>query len=657
MENRLAVLEIQFQALQSNIDELAHPAFRDKLAKMEACHGKNCERLKEVGQGHQQVLRVLELAGNEQQSFKKQTTRRFDDATADAQNIMSQLRTLMGMLETVASSPGSRSNRAPGTAAATGAARNSTGNGGSGNAAIERQVQDLQAKLERAGKNAERAVVQLEKAQARNQAFEDRIRELTAERDEALERGKGSSSELEQLNAHWKREFAELQGANAEIQSIMRSELEAEQLRRRNIFELYQGLKGSIRVMCRIRPAPSGVPTQDLVDFGAPESGEHSSAWGRMNLVCPRKKYDGTLIEEVKRFDFERIFGQEDVNDDVFNEISDLAQCALYGQKVCIFAYGQSGSGKTFTMSSDDGVIPRTFQLLFEAKKGASAGETYRIEMSAVEIYLNDVHDLLHADSGPDERPCAGKLCRLKVPMDQVQLHQIDAWEGASALLESASRTRSAGVTNLNEHSSRSHLIVTVKITRKTALANGKARESSGILNLIDLAGSERAGAAGTEGQQLSEGIAINKSLTSLNLAITALGQGKTPSYDSALTKALRPCLREGCRTLMFVMVSPMKKDLSVTVQTLEKGQEATKAKLASVKRERDGAKPPQQPAAANESPAARPSRIPKAGDKAAAEAESPKLRRDPRSGDKSTPSPDARKAAPRPSPADRRGK
>ncbi|KAI0176118.1 P-loop containing nucleoside triphosphate hydrolase protein [Hypoxylon sp. FL1284] len=417
-------------------------------------------------------------------------------------------------------------------------------------------------------------------ADIESENFKSQIKELEIRLKQSEDERKQTQSLFEDAHAdlqQWKAEFDKATAAHKDIEMLLKDKIESERTINRNLFKKVQDMKGSIRVMCRIRPAPDAAE-DELVNFGPRERGEFSDAWGKIRIPTERKTAMGTIVNETKSFSFERIFGPEETNNDIFDEISDLVQYALDGQKVGIFAYGQTGSGKTYTLShkdlqdgTSDGIIPRTLASIFEAAGAASDRYKYAISLSVLEIYTNNIYDLLQA---PVDHQ------KVETRLDQATIVPLNSLSAAEELIDDAIQIRTSSSTEKNVNSSRSHLILTFRVTQESRAEAGHIVE--GQLKLVDLAGSERSAATGLEGQQLQEGILINRSLLSLNKAITALGQGAAVAYDTALTRALRPCLSHDSKTLMFVMVSPFKRDLVVSLQTLDKGQEATKAKLAS---------------------------------------------------------------------------
>lgn len=446
----------------------------------------------------------------------------------------------------------------------------------------------LKEKLSESQKEAKKAIWTSE-------VFERRLKKVTQERDNAKAQIAAHDKADEEATARWTAQVedlnTQLEQTQAKLENTIHELNETEQElleekertqraeeRRRVLFDEVQEVKGNIRVMCRVRPAPEDTPEEELLDFGEPEPGEFNDEWGRLTLHTTRKAALGD-VKEARKFEFERVFGQDATNDDVFGEISELVQSAMYGKKVTCFCYGQTGSGKTHTMMGtpdDRGIIPKTIQMLFDAADEQVYTFAHTIKISVIEIYQDTIHDLL-------QYPLGGQKVVVRNRNQAVQTVIANVSE-ATDLLSQASQYRATASTNMNEQSSRSHLIITFQITRGPGL-NLDGPTITGTLNLIDLAGSERTASGGATGTQMREGVAINSDLLGLNKVITALAAGTHVTYDSALTKTLRDSLSEGCRALMFVMVSPFSRDQTQTVQTLDKGAEATKAKINSLGR------------------------------------------------------------------------
>ncbi|ROV88638.1 hypothetical protein VMCG_10310 [Cytospora schulzeri] len=347
-----------------------------------------------------------------------------------------------------------------------------------------------------------------------------------------------------------------------------RQKLIKEETERRALFNKYQELKGNIRVMCRVRPVlDSSEGTEAELDF--PD--EKTSA--QIQVKGPEEKNSlGKVSTKAYPFEFDRVFTPQVHNEEIFGEISQLVQSALDGYNVCIFCYGQTGSGKTYTMSSPDGMIPRATKMIYETVHQLKEKSwTYTMEGSFVEVYNEELHDLLTS-----AKEAEGKK-KLEVRHDEVRrtttvlncksviLESVDTVE---VMLNQAQNNRSVAATKANERSSRSHSVFILKLIGENS-ATGERCE--GTLNLVDLAGSERLKHSGAEGDRMRETQNINKSLTCLGNVIDALGRGNghVPYRDSQLTWLLRNSLGGNSKTLMFVMVSPLEAHLKETLTSL----------------------------------------------------------------------------------------
>jgi kinesin family protein C1 len=270
-------------------------------------------------------------------------------------------------------------------------------------------------------------------------------------------------------------------------------------------------------------------------------------------------------IQNKETFRFDRVFNIDDSQEVIYEEISQLVRSALDGYKVCIFAYGQTGSGKTFTMQGDrerPGIIPRSVTQIFEEKKELEkSGWKITLEVSYLEIYVDQVRDLLLNNSN-NVISQNSKIGNAFTPI-------INNIEDMNNLIETATKKRVVAETLCNDRSSRSHLIFQLKINAKNAELKV---ERNGALNLIDLAGSERISKSKVEDERLKESIAINKSLSNLKTVITALvnSTGHVPYRSSVLTTILQPHLGGDSKTLMFVNISPLVSNLGETTNSLK---------------------------------------------------------------------------------------
>ncbi|KAK9267120.1 hypothetical protein L1049_009539 [Liquidambar formosana] len=370
-----------------------------------------------------------------------------------------------------------------------------------------------------------------------------------------------SASETRAEFEEQKRIVRELQDrlADAELQIS-----EGEKLRKK-LHNTILELKGNIRVFCRVRPLlrDDGAGTETTV-ISYPTSTE---ALGRgIDLIQRGQKYP---------FTFDKVFTHEASQQDVFIEISQLVQSALDGYKVCIFAYGQTGSGKTYTMMGrpeapeQKGLIPRSLEQIFQISQSLSAqGWKYKMQASMLEIYNETIRDLLtiNRSSGLDmtriENAAPGKQYSIKhdangnTYVSDLTIVDVCSIKEISSLLHQAAQSRSVGKTQMNEQSSRSHFVFTLRIS---GVNESTEQQVQGVLNLIDLAGSERLSKSESTGDRLKETQAINKSLSSLSDVIFALAKkdDHVPFRNSKLTYLLQPCLGGDSKTLMFVNISP----------------------------------------------------------------------------------------------------
>ncbi|KAF3325640.1 kinesin-5 isoform X2 [Carex littledalei] len=333
---------------------------------------------------------------------------------------------------------------------------------------------------------------------------------------------------------------------------------EGEALRKR-LHNTILELKGNIRVFCRVRPFITDGNVYDGSAISFPTS---TDLVGRgIDLANQTQKYS---------FAFDRVFGPDSSQQDVFVEISQLVQSALDGYKVCIFAYGQTGSGKTYTMmgrqssEGEKGMIPRSLHQIFKTTRAlTSEGWEYCIQASMLEIYNETIRDLLlPGRPGVGPEASNGKQYNIKhdangnTIVSDLTIEDVHSQEDVDRILRQAEQSRSVGRTQMNEQSSRSHCVFTLRISG----VNKKTEQQvQGVLNLIDLAGSERLAKSGATGDRLKETQAINKSLSALSDVIFSLAKKEdhVPFRNSKLTYLLQPCLGGDSKTLMFVNVSP----------------------------------------------------------------------------------------------------
>ncbi|KAH7549327.1 hypothetical protein JRO89_XS13G0015100 [Xanthoceras sorbifolium] len=395
----------------------------------------------------------------------------------------------------------------------------------------------------------------------------------------------------------------------------------------RKLFNEVQDLKGNIRVYCRIRPFLRGqTKKQSTVEYIG-ENGELIVA----NPAKPGK-------EGQRMFKFNRVFGPASTQADVFSDTKPLIRSVLDGYNVCIFAYGQTGSGKTHTMSGPDGaseedwgVNYRALNDLFTISQNRRTSITYEVGVQMVEIYNEQVRDLLTSDGSQKKYPFRLDICDLinilcviqscviylieecsflileqfffldlhtlgimstsqpnGLAVPDATMQPVRATSDVVELMDVGLKNRAKGSTALNERSSRSHSVVTIHVRGKD-LKTGVPLH--GNLHLVDLAGSERVDRSEVTGDRLKEAQHINKSLSALGDVIFALAQKSThvPYRNSKLTQVLQSSLGGQAKTLMFVQLNPDSNSFSESLSTLKFAERVSGVELGAAKSSKEG--------------------------------------------------------------------
>ncbi|XP_029676344.1 kinesin-like protein unc-104 isoform X11 [Formica exsecta] len=295
--------------------------------------------------------------------------------------------------------------------------------------------------------------------------------------------------------------------------------------------------------------------------------------------------------EAVKSFNYDYSYFSMDPNDDnyssqlmVYKDIGEeMLEHAFEGYNVCIFAYGQTGAGKSYTMmgkqeDGQEGIIPQICKDLFR-KISYTSNERlkYSVEVSYMEIYCERVRDLLNPKNRGNlrvrEHPLYGPY------VEDLSKLAVLSYEDIHDLIDEGNKARTVAATNMNETSSRSHAVFTIFFTQQQQdCATGLMTEKVSKISLVDLAGSERADSTGAKGTRLKEGANINKSLTTLGKVISALAEIATkkkkkadfiPYRDSVLTWLLRENLGGNSKTAMIAAISPADINYDETLSTL----------------------------------------------------------------------------------------
>ncbi|CAL0321001.1 unnamed protein product [Lupinus luteus] len=319
-------------------------------------------------------------------------------------------------------------------------------------------------------------------------------------------------------------------------------------------------IKGSITVFCRIRP---------LVLTEKRRISEPVSAGSERVRV----KYGGRR----KDFEFDKVFNEAASQESIFVEVEPILRSAMDGHNVCVFAYGQTGTGKTFTMDGTNehpGIIPRALEHLFH--QAGTDNSSYTFSMSMLEVYMGNLRDLL----APRQKCRAYEpmtKCNLNIQTDPKGLIEIEGltevqvsdYAIAKWWYNKGRRFRSTSWTNVNEASSRSHCLTRINIFR-----HGDASEAISQISrlwMVDLGGSERLLKTGAKGLTLDEGRAINLSLSALADVIAALKRRRchVPYRNNKLTQILKDSLGDGSKVLMLVHIRPSEEDVCETITSL----------------------------------------------------------------------------------------
>ncbi|XP_056240817.1 kinesin-like protein KIF1B isoform X14 [Seriola aureovittata] len=310
--------------------------------------------------------------------------------------------------------------------------------------------------------------------------------------------------------------------------------------------------------------------------------------------------------EPAKTFSFDYSYWSHTTPEDpsfasqnlVYNDIGkEMLQHAFEGYNVCIFAYGQTGAGKSYTMmgkqeEGQEGIIPMLCEDLFEKINEDCNKEelSYSVEVSYMEIYCERVRDLLNPKNKGNlrvrEHPLLGPY------VEDLSKLAVTSYTDIADLMDAGNKARTVAATNMNETSSRSHAVFTIVFTqRKHDSETDLSTEKVSKISLVDLAGSERADSTGAKGTRLKEGANINKSLTTLGKVISALAEvskkkKKTdfiPYRDSVLTWLLRENLGGNSRTAMVAALSPADINYDETLSTLRYADRAKNIKCNAV--------------------------------------------------------------------------
>lgn len=306
----------------------------------------------------------------------------------------------------------------------------------------------------------------------------------------------------------------------------------------------------------------------------------------KMGQIIVKNPRDASSSDVPKIFTFDSVYDWNSKQLDLYDEtFRPLVESVLLGFNGTIFAYGQTGTGKTYTMEGvrDDeerrGVIPNSFEHIF-THISRSQNQQYLVRASYLEIYQEEIRDLLQKDPSKRfelrERPDTGVYVKDLSSFVTKSVSEIEK------VMNVGNENRSVGATNMNEHSSRSHAIFVITVECSELGLDGENHIRVGKLNLVDLAGSERQAKTGAQGERLKEATKINLSLSALGNVISALVDGRSshiPYRDSKLTRLLQDSLGGNARTVMVANIGPASYNVEETLTTLRYANRAKNIK------------------------------------------------------------------------------
>ncbi|XP_045024716.1 kinesin-like protein unc-104 isoform X3 [Daphnia magna] len=366
-----------------------------------------------------------------------------------------------------------------------------------------------------------------------------------------------------------------------------------------------QANMSSVKVAVRVRP------------FNSREINRDSKCIIEMvdnTTIITNPKVPAGSKEASKSFNFDYSYWSHDPQDsnfapqiNVYKDIGEeMLDHAFEGYNVCIFAYGQTGAGKSFTMmgkqeEGQEGIIPQLCMDLFgRINSDTNEDIQYSVEVSYMEIYCERVRDLLNPKNKNNlrvrEHPLLGPY------VEDLSKLAVTCFDDINELIDEGNKARTVAATNMNETSSRSHAVFTLIFTqRRFDQTTSLSTEKVSKISLVDLAGSERADATGAKGTRLKEGANINKSLTTLGKVISALAEitamkkkkkgDHIPYRDSVLTWLLRENLGGNSKTAMIAAISPADINYEETLSTLRYADRAKQIVCKAVVNEDANAK------------------------------------------------------------------
>lgn len=374
------------------------------------------------------------------------------------------------------------------------------------------------------------------------------VRQLYVANDQLRVLTTGGLLEISLLIERLKNTVVSMPSSTKEIEEI-RALYQRESLERKLLYNQLQELRGNIRVFCRCR-----------LDDG---KGGHLEFPTEEEIIVNQNG-------NRKRFRFDQVFLPQCTQEDVFEGTLPIIKSCVDGFNICILAYGQTGSGKTYTMMGNEqkpGVNIRSIRALLHICQKRD-NIKYITKISMLEIYNENICDLL-SQNGNKQLEIRSQGKAVTVP----GLTEIEVFTEADIknTILFGEKNRTVASTKMNTESSRSHLMVILRLNGMDSISGAV---SSSTLTLCDLAGSERISKTEATGQRLVEAAAINKSLTALGQVFTALKTNSmhVPYRNSKLTHLLQPSLSGQAKACVFVNISPDIKEIGETISSLQFG-------------------------------------------------------------------------------------
>lgn len=410
---------------------------------------------------------------------------------------------------------------------------------------LKLRVSELEKKLEVATRDLSAREAALSNRNTELAALQNNLKEL----EELREMKEDIDRKNEQTAAILKMQGAQL----AELEVLYKEE----QTLRKRYFNTIEDMKGKVRVYCRLRP----LNEKEIVDK------EKSMLTNADEFTVEHPWKD----DKAKQHIYDRVFDGMASQEEVFEDTRYLVQSAVDGYNVCIFAYGQTGSGKTFTIygsNNNPGLTPRATTELFKILKRDGNKFSFSLKAYMVELYQDTLVDLLLPKNAKRLKLEIKKDSKGMVSIENVTVVSISTIDELRSIIQRGSEQRHTSGTQMNEESSRSHLVLSIVIESTNLQTQSVAR---GKLSFVDLAGSERIKKSGSSGSQLKEAQSINKSLSALGDVISALSSSgqHIPYRNHKLTMLMSDSLGGNAKTLMFVNVSPAESNLDETYNSL----------------------------------------------------------------------------------------